>query len=356
MKKFRSLQLVTIIGLLLVLSSCGGGKKSLMKKATGKPGSLVVVVPDNLWNGKVETTFRQTLAQPVPSIPQDEPMLDVVQIPNKGFTSIFRTTRNLLIVNVDSRNEKNQVTIGKDLWATPQTVIKIKAKSKEDLIKLFKENDRTILSTYLSAENQILMDTYNKQTFRNKGVYKHLEKKFDIHMNVPKGFSIALDKPNFSWIKYEARETSQGLFVWSMPYTNETQFSVDNLVAVRDSLLKEYVPGPAPKSYMTTEHQISTLYRTFKLNGNYAVEMRGLWKVEGDFMGGPWVSISVLDVVKKRIITADGYLYSPKYDKRNLLRQVEAMIRSVSFPYQKKIDMVNKTLDSTPDITITPDN
>ncbi|QZT35838.1 DUF4837 family protein [Halosquirtibacter xylanolyticus] len=355
MKKNRIFQFLTVITLIIGLSSCGGGSKKLMKKATGKPGSLVVVVPDNIWNGPAGTSIREFLAQPVPSLPQDEPVLDVINIPNQGFTDIFRTTRNILLVKVDDRLEKNQISFAKDVWSTPQTVIHLKAKSEKELIDLFTKNQRKILSYYLRAEYGILMDTYSKETFRNKPVGKYLLKKYNINMNFPKGFQIAKDVPNFSWIRYESRETSQGVFVWSTPYTDESQFKVENLVAMRDSILKANVEGPAPHSFMTTEKRIETLSRVFKLNGNYAKELRGLWKVEGDFMGGPWVSISVLDVIKKRIITVDGYLYSPKMDKRNLLRQVEAILRSVSFPYQKKLDMANNKIDQmNVDITVKP--
>lgn len=357
MKNKKTLHLITLLCLILGFSSCKDSGKKLMKNATGKPGSLIVVVPDNLWESQAGKEIRSFLAQPVPSLPQDEPMLDVINIPIEGFTDIFKTTRNILMVQVNSQIKKEQVIYSKDLWSSPQTVVRIKASSQEALIALFHKHEKKILSYYLSAENKILMDTYKKNTFRDKAAGNHLLEKFNINMNFPKGFSIALDKPNFSWIRFEARETSQGVFVWSMPYENEDQFQVENLIAVRDSMLKTYIEGPAPNSYMATVKDIKTLNRTFKLNNNYAVELRGLWKVEGDFMGGPWVSISVLDVIKKRIITVDGYIYSPKYDKRNLLRQVEATLRSVSFPYQKDIDKANKKIESIPmDITVKPSN
>jgi hypothetical protein len=68
---------------------------------------------------------------------------------------------------------------------------------------------------------------------------------------------------------------------------------------------------------------------------DYAVEMRGLWRVEHDFMGGPFVSYTFVDWRKNQIVTVFGYVYQPNKAKRNLLRQVEAIIYSTRF-YDKK--------------------
>jgi hypothetical protein len=61
---------------------------------------------------------------------------------------------------------------------------------------------------------------------------------------------------------------------------------------------------------------------------DYAIELRGLWDVENDFMGGPYVSYTFADNESEYIITVFGYVYNPNKDKRNLLRQVEAILYS----------------------------
>ena len=72
-------------------------------------------------------------------------------------------------------------------------------------------------------------------------------------------------------------------------------------------------------------------YREFMKGGRYYAELRGLWRLEGDFMGGPFVSLSTVDEVRNRIVTVEGYVYSPKKDKRNFLRQVEAILYTLDF-------------------------
>jgi len=71
-------------------------------------------------------------------------------------------------------------------------------------------------------------------------------------------------------------------------------------------------------------------------NKNYASEMRGLWRLEKDFMGGPYISLAELDASNQRVVVAFGYVYAPSKDKRNLLQQVEAMVYTLKLNEQDK--------------------
>ena len=66
------------------------------------------------------------------------------------------------------------------------------------------------------------------------------------------------------------------------------------------------------------------------------MEARGLWRMKGDFMGGPFVSHTRLDQKNQRIITAEIFVYSPDKMKRNLVRQMEASLYTLRFPGDKQ--------------------
>ena len=63
----------------------------------------------------------------------------------------------------------------------------------------------------------------------------------------------------------------------------------------------------------------------------FAVETRGLWMVQNDFMGGPFISYTFVDPTLERVITIDGYVYNPSDLKRNFIRQMEAIFHSIGF-------------------------
>jgi hypothetical protein len=62
-------------------------------------------------------------------------------------------------------------------------------------------------------------------------------------------------------------------------------------------------------------------------------------------MGGPYISLAELDATNQRVVVAFGYVYAPSKDKRNLLRQVEAMIYSMKFNEQAKNDKIRSQIN-----------
>ena len=53
--------------------------------------------------------------------------------------------------------------------------------------------------------------------------------------------------------------------------------------------------------------------------------------MKNDFMGGPFVHYAIVDTNRNEIIHLDGFVYAPKFNKREYLRELEALIRTVSF-------------------------
>jgi hypothetical protein len=52
--------------------------------------------------------------------------------------------------------------------------------------------------------------------------------------------------------------------------------------------------------------------------------VRGLWEMEGDAMGGPFVSLALQQ--GHSIICVEGFVYAPEMKKRNLIRRLEATL------------------------------
>lgn len=96
----------------------------------------------------------------------------------------------------------------------------------------------------------------------------------------------------------------------------------------RDSLFKARISSGVEGSYMTTEYRLPPVLDEFALRGGFAAAMRGVWRMEGDFMGGPWTSIAWVDEAKGQLVTVDGYVYAPYFKKREYLRELEAIVRS----------------------------
>ena len=78
---------------------------------------------------------------------------------------------------------------------------------------------------------------------------------------------------------------------------------------------------------MATERKYFPSYEESEFKGNFALEVRGLWKMENDFMGGPFYSLTVVDESRGRLLTMEGYAYAPYFDKRPYIRELEGVIK-----------------------------
>ncbi len=338
---------IIYIGLWMVILAVSLGacndQTNMRKKITGKAGELVVVVPDPTWEGATGKNFREIMAQPQLGLPQDEPIFDLINVPPSAFKEIFRTSRNIVRIKISTTIDTSEVKFRKDIWAWPQAVVDINASSTEEFNQLLKKNSDRIVAFMLKAERDRLQMNY--RNYHDKAAKNIIKDKFNIQLNVPPGFKVTKQEKDFVWVRYETPDISQGIMIHSFPYQSDSTFTQQFLLNKRDSILKANVAGPAKGSYMTTERQLPPVFNVFQFKKNYASEMRGLWRVEGDFMGGPYINLTVLDAANNRIVMLDGYVYAPRFDKRNLLRQVEAMMYSLELPNQQKNDKINSQVN-----------
>lgn len=334
---------VVILLLLFAIQSCKNDTPVLHTSISGKANELVVVISEDSWNGKPGEMIRGTLAQFQYGLPQEEPLFDIINIPPVAFQKIFKSNRNIMQVTISSTVLKPEMIIKENAWAYPQAVVEIKAQNVAQFESVFNENSGKILSYYLQAEKKRITANYEK--YYEKTVYNILDRDFGVTMKVPPGFVIAMQKQDFIWYRYETPEISQGIVLFTFPYESDSTFTTNYLIAKRDSVLKAYVAGSVEGSYMATEKRIDPLFKVTEHNKNYATEMRGMWALENDFMGGPYISLDELDAANQRVVSAFGYVYAPSKDKRNYLQQVEAMIYSLKMNKQAENDKINSQIN-----------
>ena len=84
---------------------------------------------------------------------------------------------------------------------------------------------------------------------------------------------------------------------------------------------------------MGTERRAEILTKVVDIeSAKYAVESRGLWRLFGDFMGGPFVSYTLLSPDGTQLVDITGFVYCPRFDKRDYLMQVDGICRSIKWP------------------------
>ncbi len=315
---------VTFI-LLLLIFSCTHNNGTLAS-SSGKTGEVLFVIDKFHWDDAAGNTIRRIFNAEYEVLNQPEPMFDLAHIEASDFSKIFQTHRNIIVVEITDTS-KSKFEIKKDVWSQPQLVIKLTAPSSVEFNSLLEKHKDRIISLLYENERARMQKSFTNE--QDMQLTSALKNSFGMSMILPKGYFIAKKTADFCWIRRETEETSMGLLIYTYPYTDTASFNPDYILTLRDSLTKAHIPGPSNGSYMIVSHKVVlpvSKKTTFK--NRYCVETRGLWEMAGDFMGGPFINYTFTDQTQKKIITLDGFVYAPRYDKRNYVIQLEALIYS----------------------------
>ena len=140
---------------------------------------------------------------------------------------------------------------------------------------------------------------------------------------------------NFFWVGTNSAVADQNFVIYSYPYRDKNTFTKEYFVHKRDSVMKINIPGAREGMYMMTDSLLTDV-RPIVVQGDYAFEARGLWRVKGDLMGGPFVSHSRVDRANQRVIVVEIFVYAPEKLKRDLVRQLEASLYTLKLPSSKQ--------------------
>ena len=319
-----------LLSVLVFFAACNQDKKPYKPSSIGTPSEIVMVSENNLWNSSAGDSVRAFFEGPVPGLPQPEPYYKLIQVKEDGFGDLLRIHRNIFIITIDSSLQKPVLELLQNLWASPQRVVKIAAPGIEGIKETFEANKVKILNLFDNAEMDRLQKLYSKS--KNIEAISAIEKKFGFSLSVPADYYLALDKDNFIWLRRETNLEGQGVLIYAYPYTDTIAFNPRKIQSVRNQFTQLYVPGPSDSSYMAVADEfIRPIPRTIMLKDQPATELRGLWEVRKDFMGGPFVSYTFVDEKNNMVVALDGYVYAPGINKLAMLKQVQSIL--LSFKY-----------------------
>lgn len=331
MKTSRLIASFVVVLLVFSVISCkydSKGKNTVLPNVTGSASELIVVLDKAVWEEPIGKTYTEILKDDYPMIPQPEPVFDVVLVSPANFSGIFQTHRNIIVTNVSSGNQKAQIVVQRDVWATPQIVVNVVGPTYPAIAEmLLTEKDRLIQLIEQAERDRVVT---NATKYEEEGLRLLLEKKFGVSMTFPKGYRLNKDTTDFVWISHETPHTSQAILIYSYPYTEKNTFSAEYLIEKRNHFVNKLIPGPTTGSYMTTFTEIPPEYSPIQYKDRYFGRLRGLWDVHAHAMGGPFISLTTIDEANQRVITVEGYVYAPRFKKRNYLRQVEALLYTFS--------------------------
>jgi hypothetical protein len=321
MKKLTILLILTA----LIISCNSANDKKVLKEANGRINSLLVVIKNSEWQGDLGNELRKILAEPVLALPQPESQFEVSQVPLESFGSMFRASRNVLSINL---GDENSFTVNTNVYAAPQKIITITAKTEEELIDVIKNNSKKIVKEFKDSDLITVQRNILKKFWDPSTIKTFKEQGYSI--KIPRNYNMVDDTGDFVWYRYHIDgANSMELITYSYPIESINDENGNNIVTRRDSIGKKYIPGQIEDSHMITEEAFTPHIFEVNLDGKKAFETRGKWEVKGMYMAGPFLSYSVIDKSKNRVVVVEGLTYAPSVNKRDYMFEIEAILKTL---------------------------
>lgn len=341
MKKYLFYFSIALIAVMFF--SCKNGKKSVFTPtSSGRAYEVLVVVDKPVWERSAGRALYNVLDSDVPGLPQSERSFRIMSTSSADFDAILKLVRNIIIVDIQNIYTQPKFKSAKDVYASPQMILTIQAPDEASFEKFVEENKQPIIDFFTRAEmnRQIVYLEKNHSDF----ISTKVDSMFDCDIWLPAELGSSKRGENFFWAGTNAASGDQNFVIYSYPYTDKDTFTRDFFIHKRDSVMKINIPGAKEGMYMMTDSSTVEV-RPIDIHGDYVMEARGLWRVKGDFMGGPFVSHTRLDKVHHRIITTEVFIYSPDKMKRDLMRRLEASLYTLQLPKENEQEEISMSVE-----------
>ena len=308
----------------VLLVSCFQKNENKVQLKPGKTNTISIIIDDQLWYGEIGDSIRNKFASPVLGLTKEEPLFTINQYPAKLLEGFVTDSRSIIVVK---KAATDKFEVKKSDKTLPHNTFRIYGKSVEDIICSIEMNSPEIIKAIRETEIKKVQQD-NSKSLLNPAIIKN---KFHINLQVPTGYEYMLHKRNFIWLKKEIISGNTSLLIYQIPLNRLTKSSniVGNIIRMRDSV-GHYIKGREPNTQMITGEDYAPYFSITTLNGNKTFETRGTWELKNDFMTGPFINYAIVDETYNRILVIEGFCYSPSNQERDLMLDLEAIIKSVS--------------------------
>lgn len=345
--------------ILLSMLACNSDVTSTLAPkaiALGKMNEIVVISDDEVWESMVGDTFRYYFESPYPLMPSPEAMFDLrhfsgEEINAESVRKQLRTYTMLVDLNDDEspvtkmarkdmgeekftrakRENKPGNSIGKNKWAQGQMLIYLYANGHDQLAELIQNSYPAIAKKVHEHDSkQLEAQVYGVPV--NKGLSDKIKALYGMDMQIPINYKIAKEEEgdNLIWLRKDGKKGVMNIVLKRLPYSGKEQFEKDYIKEVKNTFGKSYVTSDTEGSYLRVHEEKVPIYEYVQdINGMYTKELRGVWEMTEDFMGGPFVSYMIHNSEKEELLFVDAFVFAPGEAKRNMIQELDFIVKNM---------------------------
>ncbi|MFC4873387.1 DUF4837 family protein [Negadavirga shengliensis] len=362
-----NLKISNIILFIFILLGCltgceegsGGESTGNKPRARGSLGEILLVIDSAKYAGPVGNALREVFQEDIKGIIREESLFYIRRVDPRSLTRILKMAHNMVYVTTfddkypGSRVINNQFTPeskemakedpslfmlrNKDEFAVGQEVLYLFGNNEQELIRNLRENKSKIQNLFITKEREKLGTALFSR--KNSAATVLAREKMGIKLNLPASYQFVLEEENFLWYRQPTPRSDKAdisLFFYQTDYISEEQAFPENIIKMRNDVTKRHIFGdPANReSYLVIETIEPPVFSNTQIDGKYAIEMRGAWKTNNLSMGGSFVSYTVVDDERGKLLYMEGFVYYPNEAHRAALREIETILMATELSVQ----------------------
>lgn len=330
----RAVYTAILMAMVLIAGGCRTKSALPEKNTMGKAYDVVVMCNDDVWRGELSYAVCDLLEERAPGLTRPEGYFNIVkQVEPARATELDRKYPNILIISINPTASQATYSIAKNAYARPQTLITITAPTKEEAVQFISEATTTLRAEFEKAERN------RSNTYNSARPAEQLMADFKAHtgleMVIPSYFYKATTRDSdLLWYIRDFPKRADYIFAFTTPI--DTSLPEDmrafSVMSAIDNKLATISSKGAQHSYMRLSNEPSSMTFTpdVEIAGRKWMEIRCWWEVANDFMGGPMVCFVNVDDTTGKATVIMFALYAPEDPQRNLLRELEHLIYTIS--------------------------
>ena len=310
----RSNAWMVCMAVVWMLASCGNRSgKALLPSSSGRPYEVLLVGNEP----QLRTLVRSTLTTEIQGLPQSEPAFDISTIATEQLNTQNRQARNIVIIVIDRKSGGHlRLTHQRDVYASPQVIVRLTAPDVATFRREWPQTAPRLTALLERAELMAALRHLKRQS--NAEANRRIEEVMHCQLLVPSDLTAWKQGKHFLWFSDNGNDGMRNLCLYMLPLGTD-------ILHGRDSIMQANIPGEEPHMRMTTVNSTVNKWRIKGKNGERII-VRGLWEMEHDAMGGPFVLHVMTDSIRHRLLVAEAFVYAPAGKKRNKVKELEAAL------------------------------
>ncbi len=325
---------IIILFAAVLLASCGGGKKESdtqkLPASVGMPCELLVVCDPELQHGDLKDSIESITEGFTPSLGSNEAIFRTSNVTPRSMIPALTVMHSQVFFLLDDKVERPLIGVAYDVKARPQIIVQVVAPTADDMRRWLGAKREEIQRLIFDFQVQRMAAQLRKE--HSPRVNKDLQQLAGYSVCAPASMIATKLGKDFLWGSTNRNMEDMNFLFYTYPWDGQPLTATD-YVEHRDSVLKANIPGAKPTQWMTTTRGQNDMpavtERTLLRDGGQMMEVRGLWELHGGYMGGPFVAHVWEDTIARRVICTEGFVYNPQGNKRDMMRQLEAMLYTV---------------------------